>query len=39
VEPKPSDSNTLSIVLAVIGVGGIGCVVVIYLVTNKRKKG
>ena len=39
VEPKPSGSNTLSIVLAVVGVGGIGCVVVIYLVTNKRKKG
>ena len=36
-EPKPD--NSLSMILLIVGVGGIACVVAIYLISNKRKKG
>lgn len=37
-KPEP-DNNPLSLILLIVGAGGITCVVVIYLVSNKRKKG
>ena len=37
-EPEP-DSNPLSMILLIVGAGGIACVVAVYLISNKRKKG